>query len=218
MNSIADREDDGPPTRVDAQPSDYKPPANPYAFPPNIDAPYPPPGNQKPISHSSYLPPPSGLTNYPIYPGPVPVSSLNTQVDNSDSLDNTNDMGDMDGGKDDSSMDNGNPDGPSDDMKLIDKPPANFMPNKKPQFPAVPFLDSHDHDDHGHDHSQHEHEHEEILDHPPHDYHSYDGGPFSPYDDSLKHLHGFEAFPGNNNLNCVLLVGNIISQKHSLYT
>lgn len=124
------------------------------------------------------------------------MSTLNTQADNSspdDPMSDLIDMGDMGGmkddGKDDGNMDNGNPDRPSDDTQLIDRPPANFMPNKKPDFPGVPFLD---HDSHDHDH----HNHEQIFDHPPHGDH-YDSGPFSPYDDSLKHLHGFDAFPGN---------------------
>lgn len=154
----------------------------------------------------SYLPPPSGPTNYPIYPGPLApkeaVSSLNTQADNSGLVDSgvnaMNDMNGMNGspGKYDdngnANMDNGNPDGPSDDTQLIDRPPPNFMPNKKPDFPSISFLDQDSHD-HNHDH----HHYEDIHDHPPHDHHFYDHDSFSTYDDSLKHLHGFEAFPGN---------------------
>lgn len=118
-----------------------------------------------------------------------------------------NDMSDMkDDYKDDSSMDNGNPDRPSDDTKLIDKPPANFMSGRKPDFPAVPFFDqdSHDHD--------HHHHHEHIYDHPPHDDHI-DSIPFSPYDDSLKHLHGFNAFPGNNTNKCSIIYTFIETNK-----
>lgn len=211
INFLADREDDGPPqSQVDAPASDYQqPPPNTYAFPPNSNSFYPPPSPQRPISVPSYLPPASGPTNYPIYPGPLApkeaVSSLHTQVDNSgsvDSMSGINDMNDNDmngapapsspPGKDDASMDNGNPDRPSDDTKLIDKPPANFIPNKKPDFPSLSFLDQ---DSHEHDHDHHHY----IDDHPPsHDHHFHDHDSFSPYDDdSLKHLHGFDAFPGN---------------------
>lgn len=158
----------------------------------------------------SYLPPPSGPTNYPIYPGPLApkeaVSSLHTQADNSglvDSMNGVNDLNDLNGppsnddNKDDANMDdgNGNPDRPSDDTKFIDRPPPNFIPNKKPDFPSIPFLNqdsSHEHDHHDHHHYEH------IHDHPPsHEHQFYDHDSFSPYDDSLKHLHGFEAFPGN---------------------
>lgn len=237
---IADREDDGlPKGQVDAPASDYQqPPPHTYAFPPNSHSDYPPPSPKKPISVPSYLPPPSGPTNYPIYPGPLApkdaVSTLNTQVDNSDSVDGMNDLSDVNGtpgnddDKNDANMDNvnDNPDRPSDDTKLINRPPLgppeNFLPTKKPDFPSIPFIDqdSHDHHyehehehehvhhfehehEHIHDHLPHEHihdhpPHEHIHDHPLHDHQFYDS--FHPYDDSLKHLHGFEAFPGNFNL------------------
>lgn len=200
MNFIADREDDAPQsgkTQVDAPASDYKPPSleQTYAFPPNSDAFYPPPPAKKPISVSSYLPPPAGPANYPIFPGPItskPVSSLHTQADNSGPIDSgvndLNDMSEMNGNKDDNKGDMGssNPDGPSDDTKLIDKPPVDFIPSKNPSVPSFPFLD-------------HDHDHDHFHDHPHHDYHHFhDHEPYSPYDDSLKHLHGFEAFPGTN--------------------
>lgn len=219
MNSSANREDDGSP-QVDAPPTDaklptidYQPPKHLYSFPPNSDSLYPPPGDiRKPISVSSYLPPASGPTNYPIYPGPImprPVSSLNTQVDNSGST--NNDMESADNGDsnmdENTNMDGGNPDRPSDDMKLIDRPPPNFMPNKNPQFPALSFSNGapldHPHD---HDHS-HDHEHDHNHDQPPdyddhhHDDHFHEHGSFPPYDDSLKHLHGHPAFPGTSTLN-----------------
>lgn len=207
MHFLADREGEGPP-QVDSRPNDdkppsidYKPPTHLYSFPPNTDSLYPPPGDtRKPISVSSYLPPASGATNYPIYPGPLmpTASSLHTQVDNSGSVDGMTDTGmdgDGDGGSsmDDggSNMDSGDPDRPSDDMKLIDKPPPNFVPNKNPEYPFLNDDHSHVHD-HSHDHS---HDHPPNFDHHHHDDHFHDA-PF--YDDSLKHLHGFEAFPGNS--------------------
>lgn len=188
MIFIADREDDSK-LQTEApvnnrKPSiigeGYTPPANLYAFPPNVDASYPPPGDtRKPISISSYLPPPSGPTNYPIYPGPVmpkPELALNSQADNMQEKARP----DMEDGND--NINNGSPDRPSDDMQQIfDKPPSELVPGKKPDVP-LQFVD-HDHD---HDH-EHDHDHP-FDDHPP----------FSlPYsDDSLKHLHGFDAFPG----------------------
>lgn len=195
LKFIADREDDGPPPN--APTVNYKPPANLYAFPPS-NAVYSPPGDaRKPISVSSYLPPPSGPSNYPIYPGPVPVSmpvsGLNTQADNSGSPGDmvaNNGNGEINvGPSDDDDKDMDNPDRPSDDTQLIDKPPPNFMPSKKPDFPSLSFLDDHDaHEHHEHDHDHHHHHH-------PHDEQIFDHPPFS-YDDSLKHLHGFDAFPG----------------------
>lgn len=201
----ADREDDGPrqvqatKSQVDAPSSDYNPPppAHTYAFPPNSNALYPPPeGSRKPISVSSYLPPPSGPTNYPIFPGPLtpkPISSLHTQADNSDSTDSmngVNDMSEMNGSSnnddDNNDDDNGNSSNPN--VPSSDKPPGSFVPNKRPNFPSFPFLDSDSHN--------HNHEHEHIHDHQPHDHEFYDHAPFPSYDDSLKHLHGFEAFPG----------------------
>lgn len=167
---------------------------------------YLPPSKEKPISVSSYLPPPSGPTQYPIYPGPImakPISPLNTQADNGGSVDNNmkelNEMNENQGPEDDNGgMGDVNPDGPSDDTKLIDKPPANFMPNKKPDFPSLSFLD-HDPNDHGHDYPPHDHSHEHEHEHHHHHHDDiiYDHAPFSPYDDSIKHLHGFNAFPGN---------------------
>lgn len=134
-----------------------------------------------------------------------PISPLNTQADNGGSVDNNmkelNEMNENQGPEDDNGgMGDVNPDGPSDDTKLIDKPPANFMPNKKPDFPSLSFLD-HDPHDHGHDYPPHDHSHEHEHEHEHHHHHHddiiYDHAPFSPYDDSLKHLHGFNAFPGN---------------------
>lgn len=149
-----------------------------YAFPPNIDAIYPPPGDtRKPISLPSYLPPPSGPTNYPIYPGPVipkPNPPLNAPIDNTQDKDENAGPNMNDGNGDSTNMDSGGPDRPSDDMQIFDKPPPEFFPGKKPEVPPFPFLD--------HDHN-HEHHH--------------DHAPFAPYDDSLKHLHGFDAFPGS---------------------
>lgn len=145
---------------------------------------------------------------------PKPASALHTQADNSGSIDSMSDMREANGassenGMDNSNMDDGNPDRPSDDMKLIDRPPANFIPNKKPDFPSVSFLDNdannHDHD-HDHDHAHdypHDHGHDHDHDHHHHHHHGdiiYDHAPFSSYDDSLKHLHGFDAFPGIINL------------------
>ncbi|XP_031623884.1 stress response protein NST1 [Contarinia nasturtii] len=183
----------GSTSQVDASLSNYKPPSleQTYAFPPNSGAFYPPPSAKKPISVSSYLPPPAGPASYPIFPGPIsakPVSMLHTQVDNSGSVDSMttpNDMSDMNEMPNKDDVNSSNSDGPSDDTKLIDKPPADFVPNKKPSYPSFPFLDHHPHD--------HDHGHEHIHDHPPQDYHDHE--PYSPYDDSLKHLHGFEAFP-----------------------
>lgn len=140
-----------------------------------------------------------------------PVSSLNTQVDNGGPVDNNmkqlNQMNENQGqGDDNGGMGDVNPDGPSDDTKLIDKPPANFMTNKKPDFPSLSFLDHDSHDypphDHSHEHEhehefEHEHEHGHEHHHHHHDDIIFDHAPFSPYDDSLKHLHGFNAFPGN---------------------
>lgn len=186
---IADREDDSQqPTdasannRKPAAGEGYTPPTNLYAFPPNIDAAYPPPGGpQKPISVSSYLPPASGPTNYPIYAGPLaprPEPPLSPQRDNMQQ----NSPPDMDGNDsgNDNGMNDGGPSQPSDDLKQIaDKPPSNFMPEIKPDVPSLPFLD---------------HEHDQGDDH---DHHSDDHPPFPPYsDDSLKHLHGFDAYPG----------------------
>lgn len=208
-NFIADREGDPPP--VDSPSSntkpvtiDYQPPKNVYSFPPNIDSLYPPPGDtRKPISVSSYLPPASGPTNYPIYPGPVmskPVSTLNTQVDNSGSMDSGMNTDDSSSNMDDNgSMKSENSDRPSDDMKLIDKPPSKSKPdsNKKPEFPALSFLNQDSNDDHDHNHDHiHDHDHDHHYHHHSHDDHFHDHDTFSPYDDSLKHLHGFEAFPG----------------------
>lgn len=198
MKQTADREDDneanddGSTSDIKPTIGDYKPPPNLYAFPPNNDALYPVPGDtRKPISVSSYLPPPSGPSNYPIYPGPVmsqPASTLHTQVDSFGSIDNPNDVKDMDdnGGsaQDNGNVDSGNPDRPPNDTNFIDRPPPNFAPNKKPDFPLPPYLDS---DPHIHDH-HHDHHHDD---------HFYDSAPFSPYGDNLKHLHGFDAFPGN---------------------
>lgn len=182
MKLIADREDDSQP-QIDAiankrKPSaseGYTPPTNLYAFPPNIDAVYPPPGDiRKPISIPNYLPPPSGPTNYPIYPGPVipkPYPPLNSQVDNMQDTDENAGPNVNDGngnGNGNTNMDNDGPDRPSDDMQIFDKPPPEFLSGKRPEVPSLPFLDH----DHNHDHDDHH------------------------FDDSLKHLHGFEAFPG----------------------
>lgn len=155
-----------------------------YAFPPNIGASYPPPGGppgvvRKPISVSSYLPPPSGPTNYPIYPGPLapkPDPPFNPQRDNMQE----NPAPAMDDGNDNTNMDDSGPDRPSDAMQqIIDKPPSDFLPGKRPEGPPLPFLD------HEHDHS---HDHDHHFDERP---------PFIPYsDDSLKHLHGIEVYPG----------------------
>lgn len=184
MKFIADREDDSQ-MQIDASannnnrkpsPSEgYTPPTNLYAFPPNIDSVYPPPGEQrKPSPIPNYLPPLSGPTNYPIYPGPVipkPNPSLNLQDSDENAGPNMNDGND--------NADSGSPDRPSDDMQIFDKPLPEFFPGKEPEVPSLPFLD-HDHHNHDHDHDLH------IGVHPP----------LAPFDDSLKHLHGFDAFPG----------------------
>lgn len=199
LESLADREGDIPP-KVDApsnnnKPSmiDYTPPKHLYSFPPNSASLYPPPGDtRKPISVSSYLPPPSGPTNYPIYPGPLmptPHSSSNTQIENSGSVDSMNGNDDVNG-NDDSNVKSNNLDGSTDDMNPIDKPSPDFPPNRDPEYPPPSFL-NHDH--------QHDHDHSPDFDHHHHHHHHDDhihDAPF--YDDSLKHLHGFEAFPGEN--------------------
>lgn len=154
-----------------------------------------------------------------------PASPLNTQADNSGSTDGMDDMNGpspssgSEEEKNTSNMDAGNPDGPSDDMKLIDRPPVNFMPSKKPEFPFLNQSPPDDSSDHSHD-DIHDHSHEhDFHDHPPHDYHDhhhdhhhgdiiYDSPPYSSYDDSLKHLHGFDAFPGT--------FFNILSNKYDL--
>lgn len=143
----------------------YTPPTNLYAFPPNIDAIYPPPEDtRKPISISGYPAPSSGPINYPIYPGPIPNPPLDDKPD-----------ADRDNGNDNTNMDSGSPDRPSDDMQIFATPPSNILPEKKPALPPLPFLD-HQHD-HNHDHDHHFDDH-------------------APYDDSFKHLHGFDVFPG----------------------
>lgn len=174
-NRLADREDDGPP-QVDApmnsqNPSSavgYTPPTNLYAFPPNINAVYPPPGDtRKPISISSYLPPPSGPTNFPIYPGPI-APQPNPPLDDNAGPDN-----------DENNGNSGGPYRPADAMQIFEKPSLNVVPEKKPAAPPLSFFDQHHHHDHDHDH-----EHEEHFDE------------HAPYEDSLKQLHGFDAFPG----------------------
>lgn len=139
----------------------YTPPTNLYAFPPNIDAIYPPPGQlPKPISFSGYPASSSGPIKYPLYPGPL-LAKPNAPLDGQAGAE-------MDTNNDNMNMDNGSPDRPSDDMQIFATPPSNDVPDKKPAGPPLPFLDHHH--EHNHDHA--------------------------PYDDSLKHLHGFDAFPG----------------------
>lgn len=182
MKFVADREDSSQPQTNEAENSrkpstseGYTPPTNLYAFPPNIDAVYPPPGEtRKPISISSYLPNPSGPTNYPIYPGPItpkPDEFVNPQLDILQSI-NENSGSDMD---------TASADRQPDDAQIFEKPPPGFSLAKKPDEPPLPLFD-HNHDHHDHDHYQ--------------DHNSGGNAPFAPYDDSLKHLHGFEAFPG----------------------
>lgn len=197
---IADREDDGVSTSngVSSSQQDigpvYTPPKNTYAFPPNQDSLYSPPNaSRKPISVSSYLPPPSGPSNYPIYAGPTNpnnISPLNTQIGDSNGNGKNNDGDDDKMQSDVNSDSNSEPDRPSDDMKLIDKPPSNFMPSKKPSKPSFPFLDNNDSsnsdpvDDQAHHH-----------DHYHHDDHSFIGSNYPIEMDSFNHLHGFDSYP-----------------------
>lgn len=93
-------------------------------------------------------------------------------------------MNDADNNKDnyDSNM-GSDPDRPSDETKLIDSPPPGFKPSKNPNDisldPAYLDQDSHDH-------------HHELDSHPQ----IFDSHSSYPFDgDSLKNLHGFDAFP-----------------------
>lgn len=161
---------------------DYQPPKDLYAFPPNSDANYPPPLNKKPISVSSYLPPPAGPSGYPIYLGPTNPNLIpdDTKIpdmppDNGPGNDDGNSNPDMNP----SEMYDGNPDRPSDETKLIDSPPPGFMPSKRPLY-IDSNPDPHSHDDHYFD--SHSPPHHDL--------------PFSFDINEFKHgLHGHDAFP-----------------------
>lgn len=198
---VADREGNGvstsngvPSSQQDIGPV-YTPPKNTYAFPPNQDSLYSPPdASRKPISVSSYLPPPSGPSHYPIYAGqtnPNNILPLNTQTDNGNGGGENNDGNDDKMQSNDNSNSNSDPDRPSDDMKLIDKPPSNFMPSKRPSIPSFPFLDNNDssNSDSIDDHANH-HDHGHY-----HDDHSFIDSHYPIETDSFKHLHGFDSYP-----------------------
>lgn len=191
----------------------YVPPKDLYSFPPsNINYPAPAPDDslRNPISVSSYLPPPAGPSQFPVYLGPTNPDIISMSNDNKgmmqneDSNDN-DEKNNSDMNADDMNVDNGNPDRPSDGTKLIDAPPPGFMPSKRPDtlsLPLPPYPDSPDHDhyhDHHHEHA-HDHDHGPYLhedhDHPPfHGSHSPSHHDF-PFDVSdFKHVHGHDAYP-----------------------
>lgn len=143
---------------------------------------------------SSYLPPPSGPSPYPIYAGPTNpnnISPLNTQTDAGTNGDGTNSDANDDKMQSDDDNDS-NSDRPSDDMKLIDKPSSDFMPSKKPSMPSFPFLDN---SDSSNDDSVDDHAHHHNHDHNHHDDHSFIDSNYPIEIDSFKHLHGFDAYP-----------------------
>lgn len=114
---------------------------------------------------------------------------MNTDADNSNGDDKNNNVNDDKMQLDDDGDSNSNPDRPSDDMKLIDNPPSNFMPTKQPSIPSFPFLDNNDSSNSDSDQAHH-HDHDHY-----HDDHSFIGSNYPIETGSFKHLHGFDSYP-----------------------
>lgn len=173
------------------------------------------------IFHAGYLPPPSGPTNYPGFPGPLnpsfsggsslfpaanipfPGPSPPYPVGNP-SPPPPRAQNDQPDARPSSDMDDDNMDGPA-------RPPPNDSPvklkfNKDPNdFILDPaYADQDDLQDQGqqlqddpHDHHPHDDPHDHPHHHHHHD-HGHDHHPVifdSPYDDALRHLHGYDAVP-----------------------